>query len=46
MPLIGIKDQKKIVSEFEKLEKELGQIEREIATIDEQKEQILKKYLE
>ena len=40
------KEQDQIISKIEKLETEIAQIESELATIDEQKEQILRKYLE
>ena len=43
--LISIEEQQKIVTEFEKLETEIAQIENELSTMDEQKEQILKKHL-
>jgi len=46
IPVPSIPEQKKIVDEINKLETEIGQIENELATIDERKEQILKKHLE
>ena len=46
VPLPPIKTQKDIIKKAEKLEKEIAQIEAELATMDEQKEQILKKHLE
>ncbi len=46
IPFPDKKEQDKIISEIEKLEIEIAQIENELATMDEQKEQILKKHLE
>lgn len=46
IPLPSIVEQKKIVDVITKLETEIAQIETELALIDGQKEQILKKYLE
>ena len=46
VPLPPIEEQKKIIKKAEKLETEIAQIENELATMDEQKEQILKKHLE
>lgn len=42
----SISEQQKIVDEINKLETKIAQIENELATMDEQKEQILKKHLE
>lgn len=46
IPVPSIPEQQKIVDEINKLETEIAQIENELATIDQQKEQILKIYLE
>lgn len=46
IPKIEISEQNRVVIEFKKLEIEISQIEDELATMDEQKEKILKKYLE
>ncbi len=46
IPLPPLEDQQKIVSEIEKIEKKIETLEKQIAKIPEQKEAILKKYLE
>ena len=46
IPLPSLSEQQKIVSEIEKIEEKINQLEKEIAEIPEQKEAILKKYLE
>lgn len=46
VPLPGIKEQLKIMEKAEKLEKEIKKIETDLANIDKEKEQILKKHLE
>lgn len=46
IPVPSITEQQKIVDEINILETEIAQIETELATMDEQKQQILKKYLE
>ena len=46
IPLPDINEQLKIMDKAEKLEKEILAIERDLANIDNEKEQILKKYLE
>ena len=46
IPLPTLSEQQKIVSEIEKIEEEINQLEKAIAEIPEQKEAILKKYLE
>ncbi|MDQ6975644.1 MAG: restriction endonuclease subunit S, partial [Mariprofundaceae bacterium] len=46
IPLPTISEQKKIVSEIEKIEIKIAALKKEISTIPAQKEAILKKYLE
>ena len=46
IPLPSIEEQKKIVSAILELEKEITAIEADLANIDNEKEQILRKYLE
>ena len=46
IPLPQLSEQKKIVSEIEKIEEKIKFLETEIADIPKQKEEILKKYLE
>jgi len=46
VPLPPMAVQQKIMNKAEKLETEIAQIESELATTGEQKEQILKKHLE
>ncbi|MDT7833281.1 restriction endonuclease subunit S [Flavobacteriaceae bacterium S356] len=46
IPVPSISEQQKIVNKINKLETEIDRIESELATMDEQKEKVLKKYLE
>ena len=45
VPIPPIEEQLKIINKAEKLEKEIALIERELSTIDQEKERILTKYL-
>ncbi len=46
IPLPTIKEQKMIVSEIEKIETKIAELEKQVSDIPQQKEKILKKYLE
>ena len=46
IPVPPLSEQQKIVSEIEKIENQIIELEKEIKAIPEQKEMILKKYLE
>lgn len=46
VPLPPLSEQLKIIAKVEKIEKEIAIIESELANIDQEKEKILKKYLE
>jgi len=46
VPLPLLDEQLEIIKKVENLEREINQIKSELATMDDQKEQILKKYLE
>ena len=45
VPIPPIEEQLKIINKAEELEKEIAMIEKELSTIDQEKEQILTKYL-
>ncbi|MFH1096983.1 MAG: restriction endonuclease subunit S [Candidatus Desantisbacteria bacterium] len=46
IPVLPLSEQQKIVSEIEKIEEKINQLEKEIVAIPNQKEAVLRKYLE